>query len=87
MREKFGRTTEEQPLIGVKDTDRAYHEMGKKHQFVQTTPEEFPPEHGMAKREMPDEATGKKVVCETDLCTCAASISFNVYIDVSSGNT
>ena len=79
MRETLNRTTEEQLLLqneakgltGVKDTDRAYHEIEKKHQFIQTTPEEFPPEHGMA--EMHDEATGKKLVCETGMCTFALS--------------
>ena len=81
MRETLGRTTEEQLLLqneaegqtGVKDTGRAYHEIGKGHQFVQTTPEDFQPEHGMAKQEMHDEATGKKLVCETGMCTCALS--------------
>lgn len=82
MRDILYRTTEEQFLLqneaegltGVKDTDRAYHEIEKKHQLVQTTPGEFPPEHGIAKQEMHDEATGKKLVCETDMCTCALSI-------------
>ena len=82
MREKFSCTTEEQlplqneveSLTGVKGTDRAYHEIERKHQLVQTTPEEFPPEHGMAEQEMHDEATGKKLVCETGMCTCAALI-------------
>ena len=79
MRETLSHIDEEQPLLqneaegltGVKDTDRAYHEIEKKHEFVQTTPEEFSPEHRMAEQEMPDEATGKKLVCETDMCTCA----------------
>lgn len=82
MRDTLDRTTEEQfplqneaeGLIGVKDTDRAYHEIEKKHQLVQTIPEEFPPEHGIAEQEMHDEATGKKLVCETDMCTCPLSI-------------
>ena len=81
MRETLDRTAEEQLLLQneakdlteVKDTDHAYQEIGKKHQLVQTTPEEFPPEHGMAEQEMHDEATGKKLVCETSVCTCALS--------------
>ena len=68
-------TTEEQLLLqneakgltGVKDTEHAYHKIEKKHQLVQTTLEEFPPEHEMAEQEMHDEATGKKLVCETGM--------------------
>ena len=93
MRETLGRTTEEQHLLqneakgltGVKDTDHAYYEIGKKHQLVQTTPEEFQPEPGMAKQEMHDEATGKKLVCETGMFTCALScfiITIILYIHV-----
>ena len=81
MRETLDRTTEEQLLLqnevegqtGVKDTDLAYHEIGKRHQFVQTIPGELPPEYGMAEQDMHDEATGKKLVCETGMCTCALS--------------
>ena len=75
MRETLGCTTEEQLLLqneakgltGVKDTERAYNKIERKDQLVQTTPEEFPPEHGMAEQEMHDEATGKKLVCETGM--------------------
>ena len=81
MRETLDRTTEEQFLLQneaegqteVKGTDRAYHKIEKKHQLFQTTPEEFPPEPEMAKQEMHDEAPGKKLVCETGMCTCALS--------------
>ena len=76
MRETLDRTTEEQLLLqneaegqsGVIDTDRAYHEIEKKHQLVQSTPEP-----GMAEQEMHDEATGKKLVCETGVYTFALS--------------
>ena len=87
MRKTLNRTTEEQLLpqneaeghTGVKDAGRAYHEIGKRHQFVQTTPEEFPPEYGMAEQEMPDEATGKKLVCETGMHVHLCTLLFNYH--------
>ena len=74
MKEALDHTVEErqvfqsdvEDLTGAKDTDFARQKIAKKHQLVQTMPEELPPDHGMAKEwEKHDETNGKALVCET----------------------